>query len=454
MAGPLTNLATTVNNGLFNVTLDFGPNVFTGSNFWLEIGVRTNGENNFSTLSPRQPILPAPYAIMAASASNLLGTLPATRLSGAIPNVNLPANAGFSGTVSASAYLGNGGGLTNLAAPQLTGTIPLAALPPGVLTNGSANAAFTSSLFVTNICGPVGDNDHPGVLGIADNYYNAKSIYNMSIYGGADYWGSDPEQYSDYTPYFNEDVAAGSPVGQLGLSQYIWNTHILSLGGDNRSCVGVVTTFGTNAEYGNIIEMLPRKSCHASIDSGVFAHPLRLDGFGRVMMGNIPESEHTRFYIGNAYLDLWTGGNTDVPAMLFEQDGLSSSLVTGALERESGLPYWTDGNLNRSQILLSGHPGDGSGLINLNPSAIGQGIVGASLRLTNNANVINGTFSGVYNGNGAGLTNLNTSAIVNGLTTSLVVATPTGTATLFFTNGILQAVNTSSGNSAVTTASQ
>src|SRR6516162_5416216 len=49
----ITNLATGVSNGLFAVTLDFGG-VFSGSNYWLEIAVRTNGVGAFSVLNPRQ----------------------------------------------------------------------------------------------------------------------------------------------------------------------------------------------------------------------------------------------------------------------------------------------------------------------------------------------------------------------------------------------------------------
>src|SRR5208283_296750 len=62
VAGPLTNAATGVTNGLFALTLDFGG-VFNGSNYWLEIAARTNGGNAFTTLSPRQPITPTPYAM-------------------------------------------------------------------------------------------------------------------------------------------------------------------------------------------------------------------------------------------------------------------------------------------------------------------------------------------------------------------------------------------------------
>ena len=64
LAGPLTNSATGVSNGLFTVTLDFGPSVFTGANRWLEIVVCTNGPGAFSTLAPRQQLTPAPYALI------------------------------------------------------------------------------------------------------------------------------------------------------------------------------------------------------------------------------------------------------------------------------------------------------------------------------------------------------------------------------------------------------
>lgn len=68
----LTNAAVPVNNGLFTTTLDFGSGVFTGSNLWVELSVRTNGNGAFTTLAPRQPITPTPYAITAA---NLAGVV-------------------------------------------------------------------------------------------------------------------------------------------------------------------------------------------------------------------------------------------------------------------------------------------------------------------------------------------------------------------------------------------
>jgi hypothetical protein len=50
-AAPVTNAATTVSNGLFTVTLDFGMGIFNGTSYWLQIGVRTNGNASFTKAS-------------------------------------------------------------------------------------------------------------------------------------------------------------------------------------------------------------------------------------------------------------------------------------------------------------------------------------------------------------------------------------------------------------------
>src|SRR6185295_20095957 len=48
-----------VTSGLFTVALDFGPGIFTGSNLWLQIDVRTNGAGSYTTLNPLQRLTPA-----------------------------------------------------------------------------------------------------------------------------------------------------------------------------------------------------------------------------------------------------------------------------------------------------------------------------------------------------------------------------------------------------------
>jgi hypothetical protein len=185
VAGPLTNAAVAISNGLFTVTLDFGSGVFDGSARWLDIGVRTNGGGAFAALTPRQALTATPYAIQAASATtaasaitagsattaaSLSGTLPATSLTGTVPNTNLPANLArldasqtftgsntFSGvarlTNAANAFkgtfTGNGGGLTSLNPASLssgTANINISGSAISALSAASAGSAGSAAI--------------------------------------------------------------------------------------------------------------------------------------------------------------------------------------------------------------------------------------------------------------------------------------------------------------------
>lgn len=64
VGSPVLSNSIPVVNGLFTVILDFGA-VFNGSNYWLEIDVRTNGTGGYSILAPLQPLTPVPYAAYA-----------------------------------------------------------------------------------------------------------------------------------------------------------------------------------------------------------------------------------------------------------------------------------------------------------------------------------------------------------------------------------------------------
>ena len=140
-------VSVTVINGLFTVPLDFG-NVFDGSGRWLEIAVQKNG-GGFTTLAPRQPLTPTPYAIFANTASNVVGTISSSQL---------PANVitnGASG-VMLSGILARGG------SPG----------PGGVNNNGYA------------FSGNGGDNDS-GMFSSADGqiefYNNANEVMRINL---------------------------------------------------------------------------------------------------------------------------------------------------------------------------------------------------------------------------------------------------------------------------------
>ncbi len=179
ISSPQTNLAVVVNSGLFLQVLDFGQ-VFTGSNYWLSIGVRTNGSTNaFAALWPRQALLPVPYAEFAGSANNLLGRITTAQISGTLTATQLAgtysgqiaftnANNLFSGT-----FTGNGGALTNLNAGSVaTGTLPDARLSANVpLLNG--NQTFSGANSFTG----------PGNYSGANSFTNWNNSFTGSFFG-------------------------------------------------------------------------------------------------------------------------------------------------------------------------------------------------------------------------------------------------------------------------------
>ncbi len=61
--GPAITLTQTISEGLFTVGLNFGSNLFNGDARYLEIQVRPAGTGAYTTLSPRQLLSAAPYAL-------------------------------------------------------------------------------------------------------------------------------------------------------------------------------------------------------------------------------------------------------------------------------------------------------------------------------------------------------------------------------------------------------
>src|SRR5271166_3716083 len=143
IAGPLTNSAVGVTNGLFTVLVDFGPNAFTGTSNWLQIAVATNGSGTFTNLSPRQQVTPTPYALYT-------------------PNAGSAASA------------------NSVAGTNITGTIALANLPPTVLTNDEAGVTIGGTNSVAPLTvpptlpasaiGSVGNGSSPYSVVVAGRY--------------------------------------------------------------------------------------------------------------------------------------------------------------------------------------------------------------------------------------------------------------------------------------------
>jgi hypothetical protein len=185
VAGPINSSDVAVTNGLFTTTLDFGTGIFTGANFWLQITVRTNGNGAFTTLSPRQPLVPAPYSIFANTASNLLGSIATTQLNGTLPSSQISGNYSSAVTFSNSAnhfagtFGGDGSSLSNLNASQLTnGTVADARLSANVALLNT-NQTFTGSNHFTGFNTFTGTNNYSGV----NTFTNLGNSFSGSFFG-------------------------------------------------------------------------------------------------------------------------------------------------------------------------------------------------------------------------------------------------------------------------------
>jgi hypothetical protein len=169
IGGPVTNAGILVSNGLFITTVNFGTTPFIGGGVWLEMAVRSNGLNGFTTLSPRQQITAVPYALYSLSAATAYTNAPApnnavtadsngvvvTPSSFFAANQNTIASL-LSGTfvsnhatgVSLSGtFGGNGTGLTNIQSASLVGTVPNTIQQ--VRGNGT-NVRLTDSAFLAD----------------------------------------------------------------------------------------------------------------------------------------------------------------------------------------------------------------------------------------------------------------------------------------------------------------
>ena len=238
ITGPVTNAATGVTNGLFTTTVDFGPGVFLGANRWLELAVRTNGAANFTALAPRQALTAVPYAVMAGSASNLLGALPASQLTGTIPaaavngtyngavTFNNGANifdgsffgqffgSSFTGGFFTGQFLGDGSGLANLNASQLSsGTVSSARLAGNVALLNSNQTFIGQNVFAQGI--GIGRSNSIFAVDAQANQAVLRLTSTNAVFGSVLVLQNQSTNVSQYAGAINFNDAAANTPGQI-----------------------------------------------------------------------------------------------------------------------------------------------------------------------------------------------------------------------------------------------
>jgi hypothetical protein len=109
----LTKTNVTVGNGLFSLVLDFGSGIFTGSARWLGISARCpGGGGSYTSLTPRQELTPAPYALYSSNSGSLSGHPGTFYLDASNISAGTLGTGYFSAIadLSAEGYLGNASG--------------------------------------------------------------------------------------------------------------------------------------------------------------------------------------------------------------------------------------------------------------------------------------------------------------------------------------------------------
>ena len=66
----IADVAITANKGVFAAQLDFGSSALSGANRWLEIAVRHNAGEGYTTILPRSLLTSSPYSVRTQSAAS------------------------------------------------------------------------------------------------------------------------------------------------------------------------------------------------------------------------------------------------------------------------------------------------------------------------------------------------------------------------------------------------
>ena len=280
----LTNAGVPVTNGLFITTMDFGGGVFTGTNYWLDISVRTNGNGVFSDLSPRQPITPTPYAITAANLSSVIANntfgISNCTVAGGFQNEAFGQNSTISG------------GYQNIISPaSINGTI----------AGGQSNSVISPNST------------------IGGGEYNSEGLdtYFATIAGGG---------------YHTIGTNSSSTTISGGYSNSISNNTVDSvIGGGSFNHIGMNSPYSTIA--GGRVGTIADNATAATIGGGYFNSSA---GFATVGGGEGNNSSGVNSTVGGGFGNLSTGYASTVGGGYYNSSSNNYAIVSGGNQGVAG----------------------------------------------------------------------------------------------------------------------
>ncbi len=449
-----------VTNGALATTLDFGNNVFDGSVRWLEVGVRSGASESFTTLTPRQLITAAPYAIYANSAnvaSNLQGTITTAQVTGTLSDTQLSTN-----VLTRSGIQLAPDDLLNIRLNQKIGTDDIYY---SLRLSGSDGGLATDSYFVMDGNMGIYDFNLPFMEGIGCDV-----PYGLVIYAGSfpiSHWRQLPNGYTtnaDYPTGFMDFYIDGLGRGHWTRDDYSWAygysptlIFAANLQGTNQSTFGFTTDphswsfqqlIGTNWEthltYNPAFGLTLRTGAYFGDASGL-TNLLATNLTGVIPIAQLPANLITNQSAGVTLDGTFSGdggGLTNLPAAPLPPNVLTN-LATGVTlagiffgdgSGLTNLPFAPlPANLVTNQstdVTLGGtFFGNGGGLTNVTADRFNGNIQSGQLPPTLVTNWQSGvTLSGVFSGDGSGLTNLTVTPLPANVVTNLATGvTLTGT---------------------------
>ena len=245
LVGAIQRLNVHVSKGVFTVTLDFGEAGFRSSPRFLEIGVKPAGSADpFTTLSPRQPITSAPFAIRSLSAYTSDTANFATNAQNATTatTATTATNANQLGGVAASQYV-----VTT--DPRLSDARPPTAGSASYIQNTTAQQAASNF----NISGNGTAN-----LFNAATFYNIAGLRVLSIAGTNKIFASvgagAGNTRGNFSAFFDASSGAANSIG-FSNSFFGSNAGLSNTGGNTNAFFGTTagqsnTTGSSNAFFG------------------------------------------------------------------------------------------------------------------------------------------------------------------------------------------------------------
>jgi hypothetical protein len=426
--GHLTAPNVPVTGGLVTIDLDFGTAAFGGEERWLEIQV------NGITLSPRQPVMAAPYALYARSAHgpSITGINASNITSGQVPASVMTGTYNLAGS-----FTGSGAGLTSLNASNISS---------GTLGAGLLSGTYANALTLNNAANAISGTftgSGAGLTSLNASNITTGTLANARTTGTA---ASTP------STLVLRDAGGGFSAGPI-TAAFIGNgSALINLNAGNIT-TGVLDNARTTGTPDSVPNTLVLRDSSGRIEAALNASSIvigtltnaRTTGTAANTANTLVLRDASGNFAAGSITGTFAGGGaglTGLNAGNIATGTLANARTTGTAANTASTLVLRDASGNFAAGTITGtFSGPGAGLTGLSAGNISTGTL-ANARTTGtvantpntlvlrdaSGNFAAGNITGTFSGSGAGLTGLSAASITSGtLDNARTTGTPSAT---------------------------